>query len=207
MRTNEKGILFNREMVQAILDGRKTVTRRVIKPQPGEMLAYISGGSHHGKWGYSPYEEETYEVHRAAGDWKYWTPPCHGDDLLYVRETWRPGANGSYLYRADFDLSEEMSFAKWHPSIHMPKEAARIWLKVKRVSVSRIQDITADDIRAEGLASAAVHIGDMKIAREEFRILWDSTIKKTEINLYGWDANPYAWVVEFEKNEKGKVTK
>ena len=93
---------------------------------------------------------------------------------------------------------------KWKPSIHMPKEAARIWLKVTNVRVERLQDITADSIRNEGLSSLAVHCGDMEIALKEWENLWNSTIKKSDLDRYGWDANPWVWVIEFERCEKPK---
>ena len=91
---------------------------------------------------------------------------------------------------------------KWHPSIDMTKEAARIWLKVTDVRVKRLQDITADGIRNEGLSSMAVHVGDMDVALKEWETLWNSTIKKSDIDRYGWDTNPYVWVIEFERCEK-----
>ena len=86
----------------------------------------------------------------------------------------------------------------------MPKEAARIWLKVTNVRVERLQDITADSIRNEGLSSLAVQCGDMEIALKEWENLWNSTIKKSDLDRYGWDANPWVWVIEFERCEKPK---
>ena len=83
-----------------------------------------------------------------------------------------------------------------------PKEAARIWLKVKDVRVERLQEITIDEIRNEGLTSMAVHAGDMEIALSEWKNLWNSTIKKSDLDRYGWDANPWVWVIEFERCEK-----
>lgn len=84
----------------------------------------------------------------------------------------------------------------------MPKEAARIWLKVTDVRVERLQDIDIDGIRNEGLPSMAVHAGDMEIALKEWEILWDNAIKKFDLDRYGWDGNPYVWVVEFERWKK-----
>lgn len=78
----------------------------------------------------------------------------------------------------------------------------RIFLKVTDVRVERLQEIDIEGIRNEGLSSAAVHCGDMEIALEEWEILWNSTIKKSDLDRYGWDANPYVWVIEFERCEK-----
>lgn len=83
----------------------------------------------------------------------------------------------------------------------MPREAARIWLEVTNVRVDRLQNITIDDIRREGLLSAAVHGGDMEIALEEWKILWNSTIKKSDFDCYGWNTNPWVWVIEFKRCE------
>lgn len=204
-----KPMLFNTEMVRAILDGRKTCTRRVLK-QPFEVHpnGYIT--KPRGNERLCPY-----------------IPPYQPGDRLYVRETfaWCPcwycgldttpdgcknpviydsekKEHGCYMYRASCEGSKYSSADTWHPSIHMPKEAARIWLKVTDVRVERLQDIDIDGIRNEGLLSAAVHSGDMEIALKEWEILWNSTIKKSDLDRYGWDANPYVWVIEFERCEK-----
>ena len=271
-----KPILFNTDMVRAILEGRKTVTRRLIKPQPKGILCYTMAGNGHGKWTYpSP------ETYRYWGD-KYklpddltdddksrvWAPPCHTDDILYVRETWnygyfessdveldntrwfeevRKGKGGfldgisHYIYRADFTKSEEIEYGTednsgkikmcWKPSIHMPKEAARIFLRVTNVSVAKLQDMTEDDVAKEGVPGdidypissiycpyckgeglvGTLHSGtlgymevecnhcDTRIKR--FKNLWDFTIKQ-DIDKYGWSANPWVWVIEFERTEK-----
>ncbi len=216
-------ILFNTDMVLAILDGRKKVTRRCLKyPFRVHPNGYIT--KPRGNENLCPY-----------------IPPYQPGDILYVRETWRVGAwdirnqmiafdykdgtcgqltyiNDRELFKrlvdqsredarkakceyngADFVWDKGNSPCRWHPSIHMPKEAARIWLKVTDVNVERLQDITIEGIRAEGLSSAAVHAGDMEIALEEWKILWDSTIKKADLPLYGWYANPWTWVIEFKR--------
>ena len=195
-------ILFNTEMVRAILEGRKTCTRRVLK-QPFEVHP-------NGYERLCPY-----------------IPPYQPGDILYVRETftWCPcwdcgldttpdgcknpviydfkkKEHGCYMYRASCEDSKYSSADTWHPSIHMPKEAARIFLKVTDVRVERLQEIDIEGIRNEGLSSAAVHCGDMEIALKEWEILWNSTIKKSDLDRYGWDANPYVWVIEFERCEK-----
>lgn len=200
-----KPILFNTEMVRATLDGRKTCTRRLVKPQPDEKQKF--------PFGFVTDSTEKKEVgcfgfgtNECGGSIQYVKPP-YGyapGDILYVRETWcddrqftHDSTPGRYFYKA----SESGNF-KWKPSIHMPKEAARIFLKVTDVRVERLQNITADGIRNEGLSSAAVHCGDVEIALKEWENLWNSTIKKSDLDRYGWGANPWVWVIEFERCEK-----
>lgn len=220
-----KPILFNTEMVRAILDGLKTCTRRICKDANEYTVPDMD---------FYNADRRTYAVHNFAdkehmeqlSTAERTCPICPGD-ILYVRETWTEEC-GKYYYRADYDSDyldpcETLSGGypascrnhagcegctatsariHWHPSIHMPKEAARIWLKVTDVRVERLQDITADGIRNEGLSSAAVHCGDVEIALKEWENLWNSTIKKSDLDRYGWDANPYVWVIEFERCEK-----
>lgn len=192
-----KGILFNTEMVRAILDGRKSCTRRIVKPQPE---------------GYFEVSEEPLYIYDTDGNQGKITPPYQPGDIIYVRETWhkyikRVGKGQNchlaefYGYKASVANSEDAG-EPWKPSIHMPKEAARIWLKVTDVRVERLQEITVDDIRNEGLSSAAVHCGDMEIALKEWENLWNSTIKKSDLGRYGWNASPWVWVIEFERCEK-----
>lgn len=107
----------------------------------------------------------------------------------------------------DFVWEKGKSPCRWHPSIHMPKEAARIWLKVTDVRVERLQEIT--EAEAEGAVNniGMIHAPDneydhIHTAKEHFIEIWNSTIKKSDIDRYGWDANPYVWVIEFERCEK-----
>lgn len=219
-----KPILFNTEMVRAILDGRKTVTRRVIKPQPKSKLCYTFAGSHKkdiGRWGYPSKTAHEFcgEEFKLPDDIteeelkKNWNPPYHTDDILYVRETWGEGyEEGTYIYKADDKLAnlpefKESSKLIYHPSIHMPKEAARIFLKVTNVRVERLQEITEEQAKAEGANwKNGKNVGwEEKMSRtavERFSEIWNSTIKKSDIDRYGWDASPYVWVIEFERCEK-----
>lgn len=120
---------------------------------------------------------------------------------MYVRETWAKIA-GKYIYRAD----HAPATTTWHPSIHMPKEAARIWLKVMDVRVERLQEITQDQVIREGITE--LDIEHLALLGEHYDIpfaaLWNSTLKKKDIALYGWGANPWVWVVEFERCEKSE---
>lgn len=195
-----KPILFNTEMVRAILDGRKTCTRRLVKPQPDEkhtyQLGFITDSTEKKEVGCFGFGIDEY-----GGSIQYAKPPYQPGDILYVRETWKKAPNGYYYYE-DWQRNDIADITKWHPSIHMPKEAACIWLKVTDVRVERLQEITIDGIRNEGLSSMAVHAGDMEIAMEEWKNLWNSTIKKPDLNRYGWSANPYVWIIEFERCEK-----
>lgn len=214
-------ILFNAEMVRAILDGRKTCTRRVIKPQPQSGLCYTYAGGHKdciGKWTYPNRGAhklwgEEYKLPENIKDEelsKRWNPPYHTDDILYVRETWSEGyEDGTYIYRADDKLADLPTFKEsskliYHPSIHMPKEAARIWLKITNVRVERLQEISAESALAEG-ADKYIHTNgglDENMTITSFIGIWNSTIKKSDIERYGWDANPYVWIIEFERCEK-----
>jgi hypothetical protein len=192
-----KPILFNTEMVRAILDGRKGATRRIVK-------GFIPDDA---VWGYTAFTPKGYISCRGTfadgyGE-KIFKLPCETGDILYVRETWKKAPNGYYYYE-DWQKDDIADVTKWKPSIHMPKEAARIWLKVTDVRVERLQEITIDDIRNEGLSSMAVHAGDMEIAIEEWKNLWNSTIKKSDLDRYGWGANPWVWVIEFERCEKSE---
>lgn len=212
-----KPILFNTEMVRANLDGRKTCTRRLVKPQPDEKLTFplgfVTDSTEKKEVGCFGFGIDEY-----GGSVQYAKPPYHPGDILYVRETvWqkigyyldidgetKPSWYNEFKYIATDEKPEtgwNYSWAK-RPSIHMPKKAARIWLKVTDVRVERLQEITAEGIRNEGLSSMAVHAGDMEIALKEWEKLWNSTIKKSDLDSYGWEANPWVWVIEFERCEK-----
>ena len=210
-----KPILFNTEMVRAMLEGRKTCTRRVVKPQPKSNLCYTFAGGGCGTWGYpSPSAHEIWgEEYKLPDDItkddleKQWNPPCHTDDILYVRETWCSAYDGEkYFYLADkLTNREERSLlnyddVKWNPSIHMPKEAARIWLKATDVRVERLQEITETQAQAEGCNSGL--LTGPCTARGQFENLWNSTIKKPDADKYGWSANPWVWVIKFERRKK-----
>ena len=231
----ERPILFNTEMVMALLNGTKTCTRRVVrykysntemkikKDKYGTRLIEIQKDENSDG---STYQKLLPFVEKEA--------PYQPGDILYVRETftWCPcwdcgldtvpdgyknpviydskkKEHGCYMYRASCEDNEYLSADTWHPSIHMPKEAARIFLKVTDVRVERLQEITVDDCHREGINIATSSVTDGETLKrnhnfslEKFETLWDSTIKKSDLNVYGWDANPWVWVVEFERCEK-----
>ena len=192
-----KPILFNTEMVRAILDGRKTCTRRICKDANEctvpDMEFYNA-------------DKRTYAVHNFADKEQMeqlstaerTCPICTGD-ILYVRETWKKAPNGYYYYE-DWQKDDIADVTKWKPSIHMPKEAARIWLKVTNVRVERLQEITEVQAQAEGCNSGL--LTGACTARGQFEDLWNSTVKKSDLDRYGWDASPWVWVIEFERCEK-----
>ena len=182
----EKPILFNNQMVKAIVEGRKTVTRRLAKSKK---------------------------------------PPFAVGDVLYVRETWQDDTiythadfATKYYYRADGETQPT-----WRPSIHMPKKAARLWLRVTDVRLERLQDITAEEVRREGVVDSCCMChynskknegkiecdkGITKICECDldnmfddlgFRALWDSTIPQSVQSQYGWKANPLVWVISFDR--------
>lgn len=188
-------ILFNTEMVRAILDGRKDATRRIVK-------GFIPDDA---VWGYTAFTPKGYISCRGTfadgyGE-KFFKLPCESGDILYVRETWKRALNGYYYYE-DWQRDDIADITKWKPSIHMPKEAARIWLKVTDVRVERLQEITAEQIGREGVEVEYPHVLNGEEKRYAFSTLWNSTVKKSDLDRYGWDANPWVWVIEFERCEK-----
>lgn len=211
-----KPILFNTEMVRAILDGRKSCTRRINKDANDyvvpDMDFYDSDKRTYAVHNYSD-KEHTDKLSTAERT----CPICPGD-ILYVRETWcalpvneagHMRGHCVYYYRADGELRPEGWRGTWHPSIHMPKEAARIWLKVTDVRVERLQEISEDGAKAEGANfKNGKNVGfEEKMNRtaiERFAEIWNSTIKKADLDRYDWDANPWVWVIEFERCEKPK---
>ena len=194
-----KPILFNTHMVQAIQEGRKTVTRRVIKPQPVSPIYRMGPSGAAGLF--------------ATQGGSLYIPEFQPGNILYVRETWQfvpcfdcvksmcdttpltyedsdSVTEGCWIYKADYTESDQKRVC-WHPSIHMPKEAARIFLRVKDVRAEQLQDITEAGKTAEGMHAGWQHYN--------FYELWDSTIKPSDRASYGWEANPWVWVIEFEK--------
>ena len=193
-----KPILFNTPMVQAILEGRKTSTRRIIKENVLEKFTNLN---------WNPNENIAYAPYQVG-------------DILYVRETWCQSTEiepnygkQQYHYKAspdDFIRQAPEGFIKWKPSIHMLKSAARIFLKVTDIKVQRLQDITEREVLKEGIRRYHFNMNipdaygdnlytDHKLA---FKELWDSTVNKKDIDVYGWDANPYVWTIEFKRVEK-----
>ncbi|MBD5546928.1 MAG: hypothetical protein HDQ97_05965 [Lachnospiraceae bacterium] len=192
-----KPILFNTDMVRAILDGRKTVTRRICKDGNDYVEPDMS---------FYDANKRTYAVHNYAN--KEHTKklslaericPICPSDILYVRETYCPNyfdfttqyGNG-HGYKADYDnaiLSSNIPKPKWTPSLHMPKQAARIFLKVKDVRAERLQDMETIDDRN--------YISEGVKDKHDFIHIWDATVKDKE--KYGWYANPWVWVIEFER--------
>lgn len=184
----ERPILFSGQMVRAILDGRKTQTRRVVKPPapfaPGDDIL----------------------VEWATGQIK--CPYGQPGDLLWVRETWAanrifddssPRIVGNdhhgIWWKADHSSYRPLNAkpGRWRPSIHMPRWASRITLEVTGVQVEQLQEITTEDALAEGIAKH-----EQWTPRVQFSELWDSINAKRG---YGWNSNPCVWVVEFKKVE------
>ena len=200
-----KPILFNTEMVQAILEDRKTVTRRVIKLENGY---HLEGKASEITENIKLFGSDAIFYNEVETNKKLKSLYRIGD-ILYVRETWQNGSflednKGKavdYIYKAD-DTKEYNSYSdwgiKWRPSIHMPKEAARIFLKVTDVRVEKLQDITKDwnNFKKEGIIEEHGFRSEM---HRDFIELWDSTIKKHDLYNYGWEVNPWVWVIEFER--------
>lgn len=193
-----KPILFNTEMVRAILDGRKSCTRRIVK-------GFIPNDA---KWGYTAFTPKGCISCRGTfadgyGE-KFFKLPCELGDILYVRETWKRAPNGYYYYE-DWQRDDIADITKWKPSIHMPKKAARIWLKVTNVRVERLQEITPQGAWKEGARCSCLHpVPDCAGNKTAFVNIWNSTIKKSDLDWYGWSANPWVWVIEFERCENPK---
>ncbi|WP_199535168.1 MULTISPECIES: hypothetical protein [unclassified Roseburia] len=226
-----KPILFNTEMVRAILDGRKTCTRRLVKFLPGENSQWTG------------YIKDGLMLYNGRNEPCIRKVPYQPGDIMYVRETWQYlyeldgneqiiEGTGKYYYAATdtipFDTYVDASGVThervpWHPSIHMPKEAARIWLKVTGVRMERLQEMKPVDVIKEGAYpdcwdclntygesglqccyGTEEQCSQCDEVMMEWEKLWTSTIKKSDIDRYGWDASPWVWVIKFERCEKPK---
>jgi hypothetical protein len=193
-------------MVKAILDGRKSCTRRIVKPQ--QLVGLLPDKCKNGvpeeflkekKFMFKPYCDMT-DIELIMTSYK---KPYQPGDILYVRETFIQAAAHTFWYKADGKswMSKDLL---WKPSIHMPKEAARIWLKVTNVRVERLQEITVENALAEGVDKYIRLNGEIEenAIITSFIGIWNSTIKKSNLDFYGWDANPWVWVIEFERCDK-----
>ena len=194
----ERPILFNTQMVRAILDGRKTQTRRLVKPQPklyGNLWELGGAG----------WSDSHIPIHPVPGHSLWNLQPVIPGDILWVRETWHGlktgnekfGHHKTFWYKAD--EKDENPDDRWRPSIHMPKNAARLFLRVKDVRVERLQDMKMSDMQAEGVVPSTVTGGQWQQWQKDFmKPLWNSTLKSADLSRFGWDANPWVWVIEFE---------
>lgn len=185
----ERPIIFSMPMVRAILDGRKTQTRRVVKPKPFERQPAHDMETTW-MWSYDAFGRgDPYACVKFA---------CLKGDVLWVRETWCPDLDGKPHYRAD-ETDYEAELTRWRPSIHMPRWAARLFLRVTAVRVEHLQEIRDAEFKAEGI-SMRDYQGHGPAAVQwmqgEFVKLWDSL---NAHRGYGWDANPWVWVIEFER--------
>ena len=221
----ERGMIFNGEMVRAILDGRKTQTRRVIQSAARTMqargLEVISHRAPGDKW----YGDYVFSMRDRNGVWHDFTneqllakcPFGQPGDRIWVRETWAEAGAGApdlKLYRANYPAHVPTHYenvppaedVRWTPSIHMPRWASRILLEITDVRVERLNDISEEDARAEGIIDGGcLNCGEPEPcgcanpepdATDAFAYLWQS--------IYGqenWNANPWVWVIEFNRIE------
>lgn len=222
----KKSIICNDEMVRAILEGRKSVIRRAIKPHNPVRAKPENYRQRYGLWIDRSTDNpdkaghiKDYSVSPLWMTFPYYIDryaPYKKGQTIYIRETWngfrtgneKVGHQVTYWYRADDTCDNPDD--KWRPSAQMPKDAARIFLRVAGVGIERLQDITVHDLQDEGILpqeylsqfSVATAADDAFAKAKE---LWDSAVPKKELAWYGWDANPYVWVIEFERCEKSEL--
>lgn len=194
----ERPILFNTPMVRAILDGRKTRTRRIVRPQP----TLDERGLLWWNWSKNAGSANIARPGHPSEEWLAHCPHGQPGDRLWVRETWGynpdfPGVPSHACYRADPEHRYDR--IKWKPSIHMPRSVCRTMLEVTGVRVERLNDCSKADAIAEGAPPSHPSIdrvsrqfGYQDFTRSWYAQLWE------EINGAGsWAANPWVWVVEF----------
>lgn len=214
-------ILFNTEMVQAIIAGKKRQTRRIVKEFAGEDILSISAPDattfgRYGKHGWSGKLPDRHDGNTYCIEAK---PPCEFGDILWVRETWAwfsamecaslcigpckhyKDEYGCFVYKAD-----NPNFA-WHPSIHMPRDAARIFLRVTDVRAELLATISDEDAIAEGAnCKGGKNVGIEEKMRssavERFAHIWNSTIKRADYDKISFGASPWVWVITFERCDK-----
>ena len=224
---NYKPILFNTEMVKAILQGRKTQTRRIVPTKYSNTHLEMFTNKYGTRLVEMQNEEEGVTIiHNPDGTTTHRLlamiekePKYKPGDILWVRETWcnlpisqglRAIQRGTYYYKADNPNFEPVFYGKrpWCPSIHMPKEAARIFLRVVNIRAEQLQRITKEDALAEGADEIEswggrgdfIKLADYTISN--YAKIWDKTVRKADLPRYGWAANPWVWVIRFERVEK-----
>ena len=232
-----KPILFNTEMVKAILAGRKLQTRRIVKYSHGEVFDLASWFDYNKNSDREPLCFWFDVIGKFGSTYDCIEPYARADDIFYVRETWNFLDENSREFRYKADDLFSYNILKWRPSLHMPKEAARIFLKVTKVHVEKLQDISEYEAQLEGVrytdfgiytpswkasiegsqtfhASKPIHYSGYHVkdvtnheqcyptARSAFANLWNSTLKKSVRDKYGFEANPLVWVYTFERCEK-----
>lgn len=217
-----KPILFNTQMVAAIVDGRKTVTRRIAKELwDEEIIKVVPPDGTPGKHGTNCYRG----ILPDRGDGNTYCveafPPYNEGDILYVRETFcrgriemtdEPDGYPGQLYISQCLGEDDIIFKEaairydigmddvtWRPSIHMPKWAARIFLRVKSVKLYHLNDMNEEDAMVEGIEDEPAG-EDSPL--ERFSVLWDSTISRADMRRFGWYANPFVWAIEFERTDE-----
>ncbi len=212
--TKERPILFSGPMVRAILAGRKTQTRRVLNPQPKWVpYQHEEARKDSGFWGWQRTPNQF--VDSSSGDFRSYSPYGQPGDRLWVRETWvlgrasfqertdtplapaqRGGARAPVIFRAN-EIHNDEEF-KWKPSIFMPRWASRITIEVTGIRVQRVQEITAKGACEEGIFDDGKYQIEAPLPYPvaTFKHLWDSINSKRG---FGWEMNPWVWVVEFRK--------
>lgn len=191
----EHPILFSGDMVRAILEGRKTMTRRVVKPQPNTI-----------RW--CPVQSNRTQGWQDEHGRPYNCPHGVEGDHLWVREMWAAPHGYDHIsprlipcdVNFHFSADEERGGLLWRPSIHMPRWVSRITLEITGVRVERLQDISVSDAFMEGIKQRPYDDGGdfFHSPTEDFKVLWDNLNAKRG---YGWDANPWVWVVAFRRVE------
>lgn len=188
----EHPILFSEPMIQAILEGRKTQTRRIVKPQPEYGIESCG-------WSVTQWAQRNHDFGCSCVPIK--CPFGHPEEHLWVRETWANidnseiGEKSYFEYRADSgnkypggwpeELAEDPRCGRWRPSIHMPRAASRIILEIEDIRAERLQDISPQDARSEGIGNIL-----------EFIILWEKIH-----GIGSWNQNPWVWVIQFKNIE------
>lgn len=228
-----KPMMFNAEMYKAVLENRKTVTRRPVKPRYREgeygfrVISKVPSNEYVRVEIYDEWEEET----------RWLRDPYRPGDICYVPEPWKYARTVGDMYAViDFKDGEDMLIrfdsleradkwrkyldkprANWQSPYFMPREAARLFLRVTGIRVERLHDITNEDAVREGCdgrclgpsngADCCLSVKTLDFSREKFSTIWDSTVRPVDLEEYGWAANPWVWVIEFERISSSEAYK